>query len=485
MNKLILTLSPLLYCHAANAGFIQYFKDENNETKWQYVANFSSAVLIVLLSVTAISLFFSHRRATKANKALKEIRDMLEQRVRERTATLDESNGLLKESNRLLGVEISEHKETTARLKVSEAYIKNILQSMPSMLIGLDGEMNVTQWNQCAEETTGVSHEKAHGRNLWDAYPTITISPDQVKQVLEHNKPVAIEHSQRGQYYFDITIYPLQGELETGVVILVDNVTQRTLAENKLIHRDKISAMGELASTMAHDIDTPIQAILEDLETLKGSLPGNNGSSESEADNNAKLIALIDDAKERGQQTSHIIRNLLDFSQLHSGNKRPAQVTDIIDHTLELAQTILSDLSGLKFQDIQIERSYEEKLPTLPCFESELQQVFLSLFRHACHALGAATGRENFDPVIKIDVQECYDALWIKIQHNGLGLTAEEQQDIFEPFFNTVVDEKSTSAEDRLSFSHFIVTDHHQGQIAVTSDVNVGSTFHIQFQLRD
>jgi PAS domain S-box-containing protein len=479
MKKLLAVLA-LFYVQAANAGLIQYFKDEQGETKWQYVANFSSGVLILLLSAAVITLFFSHRRAQKANRALENIRNVLEQRVRERTATLDDSNRLLKETNLLLEGEISQHEETANLLRLSEAYIKDILESMPLMLIGLNKEMNVTQWNMRAEKITGIKSQNVLGKNLWDAYPTITISPNQISEVLQNKKPVTIKHSQRGQYYFDITIYPLHDQIETGLVILIDDVTQRILTENMLIQRDKMSSMGELASTMAHDIDTPLQAILQDLLSVQRYIKeGEERKSGADVDN--RIIGLLADAAEKGRQASGVISNLLDFSRAHGDKKRSASIPDIIDHTIELAADVLSEPSGLRFRDIKVERHYEDNLPSLPCYVSELQQVFLSLFRHACHSLGQV-GTDGFQPLIRIDVIECYDALWIKVQHNGRGLDSQEQQYIFEPFFHNSEGNDVLEAGKRLSFSYFIITEHHRGQMAVTSDLDVGTTFHIQLQ---
>lgn len=484
MRKSLLSLSILLYTQTSNAGLIQYFKDEQGDTKWQYVANFSSGVLIILLSIAVVTLFFSHRRARKANVALEEIRNALEQRVQERTATLDESNRLLTESNRLLEGEVTQHKETTNLLRLSEAYIKDILESMPIMLIGLDKEMKVTQWNRWAEDITGVNHQQALGKNLWQAYPTITVSPNQIIDVLQNNKPTTIKHCQRGQYYFDITIYPLRDQSDTGLVILVDNVTQRIQAENMLVQRDKMSSMGELASTMASDINTPLQAILNDLQSVQNLLIQKDSKDDeiTTAPHIVRASALLNDAAERGKQASAVISNLLDFASTQSDNKRLAHIPDIVEHTLELAGDLLSEPSGLKFRDITIDRQYEENLPGIRCYVSELQQVFLSLFRHASHSMGLVT-KADFKPSIRIEIIECYDALWIRIQHNGVGLSNEEQQYIFEPFFNHTSENENVDAEKRLSFSYFIVTEHHQGEIAVTSDLDVGTTFHIQLQL--
>lgn len=469
----------ILLSNAAHAGFIQYFKDEQGETNWQYVANFSSAVLITLLSITAITLFFSHRRTRKANAELQEIRNVLEQRVKERTATLNESNRLLQESNQLLEGEISHHKQTAERLKASEAYTKNILESMPLMLVGLDRNHIVTQWNGRAEEYTNVATEEAIGRDLWKAYPSITVSPDQVAEVMESHRPVTIKQSQRGQFYYDITIYPLSGEVDPGVVILIDDVTQRTMAENMLIQRDKMSSMGELASTMAHDINTPLQAILGDVQQIQQSL----AAVQADPAIIDALHKIADDAAVKGRQATATVANLLSFAHSQEDHKQLLDVSEVIDRSVGLANEMISEPTGLHFKDIDFQKHYEKGLPSIPGYVSELQQVFLSLFRHACHSLGGVE-REGHSPMIRVEVTECYDAIWIKVQHNGRGLNSDEQQDIFEPFFKNATYESSTDVAKRLSFSYFIITEHHRGQMAVTSDPDVGTTFHIQLQLK-
>lgn len=476
-NKYFWLLTSWLISQPASASIIEYFREEDGHTNWQYVANWSSGILIVLLSITVLTLFFSRRQAHQANKALEAIRQELEERVRERTATLDESNRLLQEANQLLQGEIAQHRETANRLRNSESYIRDILSSMPLMLIGLTSDGVITQWNRRAEEITGIPATKALGTNLWQTYPTITLSQQQVKRSLQEKKPLTIKHSQRGQYHFDITIYPLREQAETGAVILVDDVTQHILAANMLIQRDKMSSMGELAATMAHDINPPLHQILTDVQTVKEALQQQPPSSVE------TITQLMDEADANGKQALAIIQNLLDFARSRGGERHQASIIDIIEHSLQLAKDVLSVPSGLHFRDISIERHYNQNLPDIPCYATELQQVFLSLFRHACHALGQVQ-KAGHTPIIRIQVMVCYDMLWIKVQHNGVGITNEEQQYIFEPFFtHTPGKAEDYDAGKRLSFSHFIITEQHQGQLAVTSDLNVGTTFHLQLPL--
>ena len=466
-------------------GLKSQFKNPDGSTKWQNIANTTGSILIILLTITVINLFFTRRKARKSNQELNEIRNRLELLVQERTATLDESNRLLKETNRLLEKEIAGHVSTASRLRASESYIKNILRSMPLMLVGVDKDGQITQWNKRAEDIAGIKAADVLGKNLWDAYPVITVSPDQVREALQKNDTITIKHSQRGQYYFDITIYPLQGQVEPGVVILIDDVTKKILAENMLIQHDKISSMGELASSMAHDINTPLQSILFDLRSFQSLLTDSSQYMNEIKSNDIpdELDRLLSHAYEKGEEMASIVQNLQDFARGRSDRKQLSNIVDLMEHTLELAGDVLSAPSGLSFRDIRIERNYEKDLPMIPCYATELQQVFLSLFRHAYDAL-CRVDDPGHKPTIVIQMNESYDSFWIRIQHNGVGLTNKEQLYLFEPFVGKDTPEVVYDAGKRLSFAYFIITEQHQGYMAVTSNVNVGTTFHIQMQLK-
>ena len=482
--KKTLGLAALFYSNLVFADLFWFVRQENGETNWQYVANFSSGILIIALSLTAIRLAFTRRAARRYNRELEEIRAQLEDRVKERTATLDNANSLLQQSNLALEEEITEHRDTSKKLRLSESYITSILRSMPLMLIGLNKAGEITQWNSRAEEISSLPADKVLGKNLWQAYPTIAVTPEQIKQAQDEDKTLTVKYSQRGQYHFDITIYPLHDQLETGVVIMVDDVTQRVQSENMLVQRDKMSSMGEMASVMAHDINIPLQAILKDLQTVRQDL------TEEHIDP-IGINELLDAALIRGRQAASVINNLVRFSDAGAGEKQLANIIEVMDHSVELAADVLSVTKGLRFKDVVINYNYADDLPQLRCHVPELQQVFLSLFRYSCYALGKVEDPDH-TPSINIEISEFYEAIWVRIQHNGLGMTTEEQQLVFEPFFanshadkdSAVESAKQSGAGERLSFAQFIIAEQHQGQIAVTSDINIGTTFHIQLPLQ-
>jgi len=261
-------------------------------------------------------------------------------------------------------------------------------------------------------------------------------------------------------------------------------VTKQAAAEKMLIHNDKMSFMGELASTMAHDINLPLQAIMMDLRRFQRIISGTSEPQQiSGSDQAQKLNTIIIDMSAKGEQVATIISNLLAFARSRNGQKQMADIVDVMENTISLANEVVSISDKLPFNQIKLDLNFEKNLPLVPCYITELQQVFLSLFRHACHALAQKKVAEGFEPSIKINLSNSYDNLWIKIQHNGLGLTAEEQMNLFEPFFTGKSTAEDFDAGQRLSFSYYIVTEQHQGNMAVTSDVELGSTIHIQLPI--
>jgi len=238
---------------------------------------------------------------------------------------------------------------------------------------------------------------------------------------------------------------------------------------------------------MAHDINLPLQAIMMDLRRFQRIINKQDVSEPqqvSDSDQAKKLDNIIIDMSAKGEQVSTIISNLLAFARSRSGAKQKADIVDVMENTISLANEVISVSDDFPFKQIKLERNFEKDLPLVPCYITELQQVFLSLFRHASNALLLKKESEDFEPLIKIILSESYGNLWIKIQHNGIGLTSEEQMNLFEPYFTDKSTAEDFDAGQRLSFSYYIVTEQHQGNMAVTSDLELGSTIHIQLPVR-
>lgn len=456
--KKLLALVALMSIHLqAQADVFAVFRNDDGSTRWQYVANTSASLLIIILAVVLAFMVRAHLRALRYNRALKDMKSTLEQRVQERTAALQKSND---------------------NLRQREAYITSIVDSMPVMLIGLNSQLEVTQWNRVAETITGRPLNDVRGLNLWKAYSAITLTPEQVQQVLESKQTLTVKHYQRGQYSFDITVYALGDDNETGLVILVSDVTKQVNAETKLAERDKVSAMGELASAMAYDISLPINTIFSRVLSARHEIEASNLGEVK-----GVLLREVETVRQSAQRATAIAQNLLDLVRAHRDERQSAEVPQVMDQAIALAGCLFGDVNRLRFEDIRIERNYASNLPAVSCYPAELQQVFVRLLRSAFYALNSASKQEGFKARMTIEISEFYETLWISLQHNGTCLSAEEQLEIFQPYFALNTSAAAYPPENRLSYSYFIIADHHQGQMAVTSTEEHGTRFHIQLPL--
>jgi PAS domain S-box-containing protein len=441
----------------AHADIFAVFREQDGSTNWQYIANTSASLLIISLLVVLFFLMRANRRAMRSNRALTEIKATLEDRVAERTANL---------------------RETADQLRKREAYIASIVNSMPVMLVGINQSMQVTQWNKVAEETTGRPFTDVVGMNLWAAHPAITLTEEQVRSVLDSGETLKVKHTQRGQYSFDITLYRLEHDDDTGIVILISDITKQVNAENKVAERDKLSALGELASAMAYDISLPINTIFKRVSAARQQIETADLGPAT-----PYLLQEVETVRQSAQQANAIARNLLELAGSHHNTRQMADAAAIMDRSIELASDLFTNSDGLAFRDIDIRRNYSAALPQISCIPSELEQVFTRLLRNAFYALQGSTLAPDSKPRISVEVGEFMDSLWIKVGHRGKCLNADEQLDIFEPFFAISTSQTSFPVEHRLSYPYFIITEHHRGHMSVTSDEQLGTSFNIQLPL--
>jgi PAS domain S-box-containing protein len=402
-------------------------------------------------------LIRAHLRARRSNRALTEIKATLEERVAQRTQVLQ---------------------ETAEQLRRREAYIASIVGSMPVMLVGIDQKLQVTQWNKTAEEFTGRPFADVVGEYLWKAYPGITLTEEQVQGVLNSGETLHLKHSQRGQYTYDITLYRLKHNDEIGIVILISDVTKQIKAENKLAERDKLSALGELASAMAFDISLPIETILQRVHRSRDRLDASDLGEVK-----TFLLKEVDIVGQSARQANAIAQNLLDLSRGSRDIKQQATVPAVMDRSIALACDLFIDVEGLAFRDVEIQRHYAADLPEIACYPNELLQVFMRVLRSAFYSLKAGSLPESKSPQISVSIGRFFDSVWIKIEHHGQALGDKAQVCIFEPFFASADGADECPVEQRLSYPYFIVTEHHRGHMSVTSDSELGTCFNIQLPL--
>ena len=448
------------------------------------------SLLLALQTLLIIGLQRSRLNNKRARKALKQSQKELEQRISERTATLEITNLKLQD-------EIIRHEATVLLLRETQDYLHSILNAMPSVIIGVTHKGAITHWNTAAETSTGISVELALGRALKDVYPSSLITCELIKRTIASGTPFTKENMQEGHgseaHYTDLTIYPLIAAQGIGAVIRLDDVTARVKIEHMMIQNEKMFSLGELAAGIAHEINNPIGAILHSVQNIyRRTSPVFEKNRQVTAElgidiqkiheylQARDIYRFLEDIKEAGERSAKIVTNMLEFS--HSSHPNPGLIDlkSVIEHSIELS--INTDVpKESRIRSVNIIKELSAELPAVIGNAPELQQVILNLLRNARQALASADYTAPDTPTITVSAHQQNNNIVIEVADNGPGMPDEIKNHIFEPFYTTKEVGKGTGLG--LSVSYFIITEHHNGKIMVDSKPGQGTCFKIVLPL--
>jgi PAS domain S-box-containing protein len=403
------------------------------------------------------------------------------------------------EPNGMWGIvrDISQRKKVENEMNRLRNLLNNIVNSMPSVLVGVDRKGIITQWNTQAERETGVKIEYARGHSLGEVYPQLAREMKNVTEAILHRETRAnlkIRSEKNGEVrYSDVTVYPLVSNGIEGAVIRVDDVTERLRIEEMIIQSEKMLSIGGLAAGMAHEINNPLAGILQNVQVLrnriKKGIPKNQSIAEScgtsigvieEYMEKRELIPITDSIMESGKRAARIVENMLSFSRKSESHMAPRDLAELLDKTLELAENDYDLKKEYDFRHIEIIREYDESTPPVPCEESKIQQVFLNLLKNDAQAMAEISDKGR-SPRFILRVMPEDNMVRVEIEDNGPGMEESVRKHVFEPFFTTKRVGFGTGLG--LSVSYFIITENHGGTMNVVSKPGVGTTFIVRLPL--
>ena len=376
--------------------------------------------------------------------------------------------------------------------------LSNIINSMPSMLIGVDAEGRVAQWNQQAALVTGISEDMAQGRPLGQVVPRLAAEMDKVRQAITSKRPFIggkLRRIEEGETLFeDVTIYPLITNGVDGAVIRIDDVTDKVRMEEVLIQSEKMLSVGGLAAGMAHEINNPLASIMGNAQVMETRLllpVQHNQEAAREAGITLEALhkylelrgipKMLGSIRGSGAQAAQIVSNMLSFSRKSDSVLVPEDLAALLDKTLELASTDYDLKKKYDFKKIQIVREYENDLPNILGSSSKLQQVFLNLLRNGAEAMGEKAYPAGQSPRFVLRLRHNSPWVRLEVEDNGPGLPESIRKRIFEPFFTTKSVDKGTGLG--LSVSYFIITEDHSGVMSVQTTLGEWTRFIIDLPI--
>jgi PAS domain S-box-containing protein len=383
--------------------------------------------------------------------------------------------------------DITESKRAVQELQRLRNYLSNIINSMPSVLVGLDTERRVTQWNKRAEAVTGLPFEVVQHQPLIQVFPRLAAKLEDIDIAISERRVLRepkIAYRKQGETRFeDVTIFPLVTNGVEGVVIRVDDVTERVRMEEMVIQSEKMLSMGGLAAGMAHEINNPLAGILQNTAVIKnrlfGDLPANRRAAEAAgASLDAirhylelrKLPVMLHSIRDSGERAAAIVKNMLGFARKSEQVISSQDLGQLLDQALELVQADYDMKKRYDFKKIKIVREFDAAADSVRCEASKIQQVFLNILKNGAEAMAGQA-----DPIFFLRLKNEGDWVQVEIEDNGPGMDEETRRRIFEPFFTTKPVGKGTGLG--LSVSYFIISEDHGGRMDVFPAKNGGSRF--------
>jgi two-component system sensor histidine kinase PilS (NtrC family) len=340
---------------------------------------------------------------------------------------------------------VQELEQTDLDLRNLELFNKEVIESLPSGLFTVDMSGRILLFNDAAERITGMKRDSVIGQKIEGVMPFIPFP------LLEGRREEIIP-ADGGQKIIGITISPLKGiaQAPKGFIAVFQDLTQIKKLEDEIKKKEKLAAIGELSSNIAHEIRNPLASLKGSIEMLKEDSISPNFKG--------RLMGI---ALKEMERLNCIITDFLTYSRPTLPVFQGFDIRELLDETVELLQNIDHDKGHIVFK-----KNYSSPL-FVHADPQKMHQVFWNLGLNAIEAM--PEGGE-----LSISAERRNDTVTITFQDSGYGIEGKNIEKVFYPFFTT----KAHGTGLGLAITYRII-DEHNGRISVKSTTGIGTAFEI------
>jgi PAS domain S-box-containing protein len=347
-------------------------------------------------------------------------------------------------------------------------YLEELLEKANALILVANRDKKVVVFNQAISRLTGFSKEEVLGRDVFSLVPedehlrlsSLLAAAMRGEPVPNFELRLRTRSGEARVAFATSSALTSQGEVE-GVMAIGQDVTVVTQLEQRVIQAEKLASLGQLAASVAHEINNPMTAVVTYADAMlqRSVMGGSAGAADAE-----KLRKIL----ESGNRILRFTRDLTSYARPAKDRPEPVQLNAVLELAVGYCEHVVAQAR------VGVERDYGE-LPPLSAVRANLVQVFVNLITNACHAMGAGgqvslrTRQEGREAVV-----------WVT--DTGSGISPEHLSRIFEPFFTTKTEGKGTGLG--LSIVQRIV-EKHGGRLSVRSELGQGTTFTVHLPLGD
>lgn len=461
-------------------------------------------MLAALVLGTALVMFVAKRMGQKLllvpHERLEEMRDELEQEVERQTADL-------KMRTVQLSIEIRERREAEIEARETGNLVSALLEGINAAFIIVDPKTNkIVRSNPVVQDMFGLAPWQLSDRSCTELFTGFTDGMSELScpDSAEKNPYTEglVQHADGTKFPIARYLVPMEvhGEKHIGVIML--DITERKNLERRLNTAQKLESVGELASGIAHEINTPIQYVgdsirfieeaVEDLAevmAVQSELVERCREDGIHKDATDRIEELEDDADiefvieeipkactralDGTDRVAGIVRAMKNFAHPGTGEKTMVDINQALENTIMVSKNEWKYVA-------EVEKDFDP-VPMVRCLPNDINQVLLNILVNGAQAIGAKVGNSGEKGTITLSTRATEDDLTIRISDTGTGIPEDIRGKIFDPFFTTK--EVGRGTGQGLAIVHDIIVERHGGTIDIETEVGEGTTFIITLPL--
>lgn len=364
----------------------------------------------------------------------------------------------------------------TTEFKQAEELLryKELFDNVPEGVFICSRKGRLIESNDRVLESTGYSKKE-----LLDLNITNLVDADQISFIEKTMQQVSKEKEAR----FEINIKAKNNALipneincryvsylgEPCFLCVARDITKTKMLHNQLIRSERLAATGQLAASIAHEINSPLQGITALLNVIQ-----------TKHQKDKKLLEQLDLVKSAFESIRDTVRNLIDLNRPGKEKKQPMDINQVIKNTSTLVRSYLTK------SRVKINLNLKAQKSTLTASPQQMGQVFMNLINNAVESIIGSPAFQKklkqtptYSGEISIDTYNHNKELVIKVKDSGPGIAKKDLEHIFDPFFTR---KKTMGMGVGLSICHGIIEDH-KGYIIAENDKSGGAVFTITLQL--
>ena len=355
-----------------------------------------------------------------------------------------------------------------------EAHVQSILETIPDAMVVIDIRGIMHSFSAAAVRLFGYSPEDVIGKNVsmlmpspyrhqHDGYIARYLTTGE-RRIIGIGRVVVGERKDGTTFPMELAVGEMKAGKDRYFTGFIRDLSERQKTESRLqelqselVHISRLTAMGEMASTLAHELNQPLSAI-------SNYLKGSRRLIEAQTDERSTMMRdALDKAAEQAIRAGQIIRRLRDFVARGESERRVESITKLVEEASALA------FVGAKDQAIRVRFRFDPSVELVLADKIQIQQVLLNLMRNAVEAMQDSAKRELLLAAAPAD----NDMIRITVADTGSGVSPDVASQLFQPFITT----KQQGMGVGLSICRTIV-ESHGGQIWAEPNPEGGTVFH-------